>query len=102
MLAAAIGLIIIALFYLYNKYIVRKPDPKKDLETFHSHVSEIRDMINRCNSLAEWWTIDREVDWLEQTWSGRIPPAVMIEQTGKLYKKWFDRRREIDPKYKAA
>jgi hypothetical protein len=102
MLAAAIGLLIIACFYLYNKYIVRKPDPQKDLQTFHTHVAEIRNMIYNCNSLTEWWTLDQEIDWLEQTWCDMIPNVVMIEQTGKLYKKWFDRRKEIDPKYKAA
>jgi hypothetical protein len=101
MLAAVIGIVLIILFFIYEVYIAKKEEVSNPA-TFYTHVQEIRDMIHQCNSLSEWWTLDQEIDWLEQTWSGKIPERMMIEETGKLYEKWWKQRPLVDPRFKTA
>jgi hypothetical protein len=91
MLAAIIALTIIGYFLLRAIYELNR-NPEKDRTTFLSHAAEIRDLIHRCSSLTEWWTLDQEIDWLEQTWRGKVDHQLMLETTGKLYTQWLDKR----------
>lgn len=78
-----------SIFIMHDSRSTKKK--KKRITTFNEHVQEIRDLINRCDNKAEWSLLDMEIDYLEQTWSGRVEDAVLIKETGVLYDKWHQR-----------
>jgi hypothetical protein len=98
MLAAIIAIVLIILYRLLRAIYELKRNPEKDNATFLSHAAEIRDLIHRCGSLAEWWVLDQEIDWLEDTWRGKVNHQLMLETTAKLYQKWHNKRAEIENK----
>jgi hypothetical protein len=98
MLAAIIGIAFIIGYFLLRAIYELNRNPEKDKTTFLSHAAEIRDLIHRCGSLTEWWALDQEIDWLEDTWRGKVDHQLMLETTGKLYQKWHNKRGEIENK----
>jgi hypothetical protein len=74
----------------------RQPKKRNSTVTFNEHVQEIRDLINRCDDKSEWNVLDMEIDYLEQTWRGRVDAAVLIMETGALYDKWYTRGNQLD------
>jgi inorganic triphosphatase YgiF len=92
MLDIIIPFALVISYFLYENIVVKNKKPKKSKTEFMIHVAEIRDMINRCDNVPEWWTLDQEIDWLEQTWKNRIDDALLLQECGRLYDKWFKRR----------
>jgi inorganic triphosphatase YgiF len=87
-----IPIALVLMYITYEKVLIKQKKPKKSKTLFMIHVSEIRDMINRCDNVTEWWTLDQEIDWLEETWKNRIDDALLLQECGQLYDKWFKRR----------
>jgi hypothetical protein len=98
MLQFIIPIAIVGSYFLLRAIYDKNRDPNKDRATFLGHVAEIRDLINRCTSMAEWETLDHEIDWLESTWGDRIDDQLMLQETGKLYTKWLDKRGQFTTK----